>query len=460
MPGVVPGSAQFAARTAGGVAGVSVTVPNVSKGNTLVAYVAAFGTIGSAALADDQGNTWVFVNEKVSGSENIAQFYALNTNAANSTVVTATPSAGQFQSLVVFEAWGVFRVSPVEGTAVGDAGSGISATTSNISVAIDFGLLVGGITHGFFSGSQAMTPGAGFTQIAEGEDYNSYQPINVEYKILAPTSGVATNVAATWALSDGATTVPWRSVAMVLKGPSVQGDSKIVDDAQTMALSLPVAPAVGSVVRFALSLYKLDPTTAMVADNNGHTWTRDVLRTWSGGDSLNPGCAVFSTTVTTNATAPFTINFDSGAAVAGDNPGRFWTAAIQNDSYNYPTVDATANNGGSSTQDPGPGSMTATAAAWLGTCMLAKRAHQNDYVAMATDPSLWYSIVNNPENSAHQSGVFAFVFGVAAATINPTFHLINTDSTDFRAAGAIYRAAGGGGGGPTAHLLLLLGIGA
>jgi len=448
MPGFVPGSGKFNGRGAGGVGSNSVTMTNVQPGNALVACVAAFSgsanAIGSSALSDDKSNTWTRLVEFAAGSENVAIYVALNV-AANDTVVTCLPSSGTFQGLAVGEFWGVLRASASEGTPVGNSGSSTSATGSNISVSSDFALLISALTHGFYSGDQSMTPGSGFSGVAEGEDYNTYQPVSMEYKVCAPTGGSATNFAATWGLSDGSTTVPWRMASVVLQGPSVQGDSKIVDDAQTMALSLPVAPSIGSVARFALSLYKLDPTTSMFTDNNGHTWVRDVLRTWVGGDSLNPGCAVFSTTVTANSTTPFTINFDSGATTPGDNPGRFWTAAIENDSYNYATVDTTATNGGSGTQDPGPGSMTTSHSAALAFCMLAKRAHQNDYMSMATDPTLWFSIINNPENSAHQAGIFAFVVMVAAATINPTFHLFNTDSTDFRAAGIIYSAGGGGG---------------
>jgi hypothetical protein len=220
----------------------------------------------------------------------------------------------------------------------------------------------------------------------------------------------------------------------------IQSRSAIVDARQKDSLRFETPPPLGSQVTVLVSIYDVLPPDGLITDNNGHAYVRDVYKSPDDPANTNDGgVAIYHTTVTSNRKTPFTVTLDNSARTADDS---WFTWAIANHRGQDPAspLDATAADGGRETQFPSPGTLAATTPDGIVFSVLSKRAHANDTI---TAPKGWTLLVNNPENSAHQSGAAAYAILTARGDVTPVWSLANLDGPSFRCVAAIYKAASG-----------------
>jgi hypothetical protein len=218
----------------------------------------------------------------------------------------------------------------------------------------------------------------------------------------------------------------------------IQSRSAIVDARQKDSLRFETPPPIGSQVTVLVSIFDLLPPDGLISDNNGHTYVRDVYKSPDDPTNTNDGgVAIYHATVTANRKTPFTVTLDNSARAADDS---WFTWAIANHRGQDPVspLDSVAADGGRETQFPSPGTLTATTADGIVFSVLSKRAHANDTI---TAPKGWTLLMNNPENSAHQSGAAAYAILTAPGAVTPVWSLANLDGPSFRSAAAIYKAA-------------------
>jgi hypothetical protein len=225
----------------------------------------------------------------------------------------------------------------------------------------------------------------------------------------------------------------------------LQAKGAIVDSQQTATLSFDTPPAIGTQVTVLVSIYNIDPPPGLIRDNNGHAYILDVHKSPNDPNpgSKDGGVAIYRTKVMSNSARPFTITLDNSPNASTEDSWFTW--AIANHQGQDPTnpLLAIAADGGYQTQSPSPGPLTATTNDYIVFSVLSKRAHANDTIA---PPAGWTTIINNPENSAHQSGAAAYYIGHAAGPVAAVWALANTDSPSFRCVAAMYKSAAGNAG--------------
>ncbi len=217
----------------------------------------------------------------------------------------------------------------------------------------------------------------------------------------------------------------------------LQAKGAIVDSQQTATLSFDTAPPLGSQVTVLVSIYNIDPPPGLIRDNNGHAYVRDVHASPNEpiAGSKDGGVAIYRTKVTSNSAKPFTITLDNTPNAAPDDSWFTWAIANHQGQDPVNPLQGIAADGGYQTQSPSPGALAATTNEYVVFSVLSKRAHANDTI---TPPAGWTAIINNPENSAHQSGAAAYYIGHAAGAVSAVWTLANTDSPSFRCVAAIY----------------------
>jgi len=219
----------------------------------------------------------------------------------------------------------------------------------------------------------------------------------------------------------------------------LQGKGDIVDARQTATLSFDTAPPIGSQVTVLVSIYNIDPPTGLIRDNNGHAYVRDVHASPNEpAASKDGGVAIYRAKVTANSATPFTVTLDNSPNAAAADSWFTWAIANHRGQDPANPLEAIAADGGFETQSPSPGTLTAASSDYIAFSVLSKRAHANDTIS---PPAGWTAIINNPENSAHQSGAAAYYIGRAPGPIATTWTLANTDSPSFRCVAAIYKSA-------------------
>ena len=155
-----------------------------TKGNTIwvAATVSDYGGVHTISVTDSQNNTYHLLdqgNDKTPGSQSVAQFYASNIQGGSDTV-TVNWSGDNYKGVVAAEIAGV-SASPLQGSGVDIQDGNITAGSDNVtskdisvSAAGTSALLIaltmdtdGGGSDTGGSGFCAVSPGSGFTQIAQ-----------------------------------------------------------------------------------------------------------------------------------------------------------------------------------------------------------------------------------------------------------------------------------------------------
>jgi hypothetical protein len=208
---------------------------------------------------------------------------------------------------------------------------------------------------------------------------------------------------------------------------TIQTLNGIADDRNSQTLTLALNPSIGTQITVFVSLYAMDPIVDWLTDSNGHVWTRDVLRSYADGlaDGKYAGIACFHTIVEANSAPFFTITFAPNATrTDGNDPGRWWTWGIIADPHpaSEPVVDDFETTEQYNTTTVNGGTATPTTTDWIAIFFGMTRGHDTRPML---GPSGYTAVVNNQEDSQHQSGFMWFKLGTSLTAESPTGQIVD-----------------------------------
>lgn len=163
---------------------MAVTLPGtIRRGSVLVVCASALRALGAPTLsvADSLGHTYATgpTQTFAAGLRRHALFYVANTEEGQNTV-TVTPSVTSDLVATVTELGGSRPLSPLVGT-LSATGTGLTPT-GPLTPAEAPALIVGSFTHTGLDTS--LTPGSGFTAVAEVEGGTVLVPMQTEIKLV------------------------------------------------------------------------------------------------------------------------------------------------------------------------------------------------------------------------------------------------------------------------------------
>jgi hypothetical protein len=195
---------QNATNIASSAIALSATFPAaVSAGQLIVASVSSWPN-APTGVTDSQGNVYTLATAPkrttaAGGGSYTATYYARAAGGAN-TVTFRTGGSNGRMSMVIAQFSGINTMVAAD-SAISAAGKSQTPSSGNLTPSVAGELLIGAGTH---DATTLTTPGSGFTMVAIAtENKTTYQPLAMEYRILANTATAATtfnlDASTTWA---------------------------------------------------------------------------------------------------------------------------------------------------------------------------------------------------------------------------------------------------------------------
>ncbi len=435
----------------GGPVSKSVTIP--SGGGWALAL--CWGYQGSFASGDvkDGANSWgapLIAHVDSRNSDRTAIFYKWF-GSAGSVTVTLQPATVTYHCLhdirIVAKSNAKFTVlAAVEGSSTSPTGSSSGTLLNGDNV------VIGVMTHNI--GDPTISAGTGYTIGAKQEFYSGpVQPGASVYK----TTSTTTAEAPTFSLSSS---VNWHVIGVVVTDPASiyevrgGGGNGYVDNNATNTITLPfTVPSGQAIIAVVGGLYAYDMAASFISDSGGHTWTRKAFQSWDNvgavgsRDASTAQCYIIATTNVTTVTVDF-------SSVSTDDPDaahyyRWAVIVVENpDATNGFATATPVNAAQSNVTTVAPGSISPPTNNYLLVMSFCDRGH-----ASSLEPVTWSSNVDanhydGTENSAHQSGSWAWETGTSTSAQSPTCTL-NAQSVGARSCAMVWNLAGGtpvGGG--------------
>ena len=196
--------AQSASNITSSAIALAATFPAaVSAGHLIVASVSSWPN-APTGVTDSQGNVYTLATPAkqttlAGGGSYTATYYARAAGGAN-TVTFRTDGSNGRMSMVIAAFSGVNTMVAAD-SAISAAGKNKTPSSGNLTPSVAGDLLIGAGTH---DATTLTTPGSGFTMVAIATENNTtYQPLAMEYRILADTTAAATTFSlgapTTWA---------------------------------------------------------------------------------------------------------------------------------------------------------------------------------------------------------------------------------------------------------------------
>lgn len=202
---------QFTGVSSGNAANASRTfVSSTTSGNAIYVVLSDYRSAGTITCADNKGNSFSQAVTRVGSdpASNITVFYAENITGGASHQITCTITSSAFFTFAIIEVASSLTAASLDRT-TSAAGTSTTPSTGNTAVTSQADeILIGGMTQN--SGVVTLSAGTNYTQFYEEEDWNSFQPLHAEYRIVSSAAAYA----ATWTTGSSA---DWAAVIATFK---------------------------------------------------------------------------------------------------------------------------------------------------------------------------------------------------------------------------------------------------